>query len=189
MKIKDWAAFRQSLPTELWYGPRPHPSPTPASLADIEEKQGFRLPKSYCEYILVFGAGEFGHWLQIAAPACADLGELWDLEKFNLAHQYGEENLATYRSTDRERVSRLFFFAYNSAEDRVGWDLSDVTSAFDHEYGIYSARRDGQVERIAETFKALIELTYDFVCVPEADWDDEQLGPRTAFRPAGKWRK
>ncbi len=40
------------------------------------------------------------------------------------------------------------------------------------------------VVNVAATFKELIEITYKMICVPDPDWDEEELGPRTAFKPA-----
>ncbi len=66
----DWQQLYSSLelvaPT---YG-LPFPKPTEDSLDEFESSAHFRLPRSYREFIKVFGPGMFGGYIGIRGPGC-----------------------------------------------------------------------------------------------------------------------
>jgi hypothetical protein len=86
MQITDWRSFYHTLAIVPGYG-EPVPKPTEAHLDQFEGQSGLRLPRSYRDYIIIFGPGElFADW-KIAAPGYAGLADRWDLLQFHAAIQ------------------------------------------------------------------------------------------------------
>lgn len=183
MQISNWSQFHQSLQIEPCDG-EPLPKPTFEVLNSFEAKHRIKLPRSYREYTIAFGAGELIAAVEIAAPAPEGISDRWDLFQFSQNHCCTEFDVNSYPAQDRDRAARLFFFGYEVVQHRIGWDFNDVRDKSANEYGIYAARTDRRVAFVASTFKEFIERTCDKYLVPDPEWDEEELGTRRAFRPA-----
>ena len=186
MTITDWQAFYDSLVIQPSYG-QPVPKPTPAQLDKFEAETGFRLPRSYRDYILVFGPGEFPCVLKIAAPGYDYLQNTFDLQTAGSGYGYGQEELirAGLPPEDQQRMGRLVYFGLHHSRQWLGWDPQDMREAEAPEYGIYRVDwvSDG-AEFVATSFRQLVEETCEELFAPDPDYDEESMGPQRGFMPA-----
>src|SRR5262249_13244539 len=144
--------------------------------------------RSYHEYILVFGPGElFADW-KIAAPGYAGLADRWDLMQFHAAIQPDGSLLERYPEAEHDRIARTLCFCCKY-KDAFGWDPTDVCDPAGHEYAIYHLTADWQVVRVAESFRRFVEMAAQrMLSYTDAEWDEDECGPRLAFSPATRDR-
>lgn len=181
MVINDWQSFHDSLVIDT-YG-EPLPLPNPEQLDGFERKSGIRLPRTYREFLFVFGPGEFRSSLQIAAPDSSDAIDRFDLMRAHEGYRPTESELQYIRESDRPRAARLLYFGLIDGRDWLGWDLDDLRIPNDFEYGIYR-RENHCVQFVAATFKELVEEHCERIFAPDPDWIEEDGGPQRVFHRA-----
>lgn len=186
MVIRDWREFHDSLVIVPGYG-EAVPKPTDAQLDQFEAETGVRLPKSYREYITVFGPGEFPCILRIAAPGYPRLNWRADLLTASRSYGYTPDQIADsgLPAEQRERLGRLFYFGLERGRQWLGWDTQDVRDPVASEYGIYRVDfvSDG-VELVATSFRQLVEDICEGIFAPDPDYDEDSMGPQRGFQPA-----
>jgi hypothetical protein len=182
MVIRDWRAFYDSLVIRPMHG-ETVPRPTVSQLDRFEAETGFRLPRSYREYILVFGPGRlFSDW-DIAAPGYA-ASWLWDLRALDEMMRPEERWIDRHPEAERDRVRRCRYFC-RKYKDAFGWDPAEVCDADAHEYAVYRIIEDGRVVRVAGSFRGFVEeAALEILTLP--GWDEAELGPRLLFEPAAR---
>jgi hypothetical protein len=185
MEIRNWKDFYDTLVVVPGYG-EPVPKPTIAQLDQFEAETGLRLPRSYREYITVFGPGEFPCILRIAAPGYPHLNWRADLLTASRSYGYSSDEVAQsgLPADQQERLGRLFYFGLERGRQWLGWDPLDVRDPETSEYGIYRVDyiRDG-AELVATSFRQLIEDICGEIFAPDPDYDEESMGPQRAFQP------
>lgn len=182
VEIRDWCEFYDSLVIKPMYG-EPIPKPTVAQLDQFEAETGFRLPRGYREYILVFGPGKlFSDW-DIAAPGYGASWR-WDLHAMHENMRPEEQWIGRHPMEHRDRVRRCRYFC-SKYKDAFGWDPAEVCDSAAAEYAVYRIIEDGRVVRVADSFRAFVEdAALDILTCP--GWDEDELGPRLLFEPATK---
>ena len=140
---------------------KPPPSELAAALDDYEARTGFRLPKSYREYMEWFGPGALSSWFQICGPIPARLrgrvARVYDIDRQREMIEDPDGFWAS--SVSPEVLRRLVLFASTEGGDWFFWDAADVRSKAAHEYGVYGhahGRDGGEVELVAPSFKAFV---------------------------------
>ena len=182
VEIRDWRIWYDSLVIDPMYG-EPVSKPTVTQLDQFEQETGFRLPRSYREYIEVFGPGRlFADW-DIAAPG---YGPSWFFDLHGMqANMVPEERwIRRYPEEHRDRVLRCRYFC-SKYKDAFGWDPAEVCDPEAHEYAVYRIVEDKRVIRVADSFRGFVEdAALDRLTYP--GWDEEELGPRLLFEPAAR---
>jgi hypothetical protein len=181
------------------------PKPTDEVLDRYEHETSFRFPKSYREFIKVFGPGELGEEYVIRAPGYFRPEKSPKEERFNLRTDLGRFNqrireqqikndtVKRHFAGDALRVSRLVYFAETSIGELIGWDPLDTRDADLAEYGIYILLRESDhLALFSENFTDLInevffgvryvQLTNPSTTIPK---DTSGLLLPKSFRPAG----
>lgn len=152
-----WKQLYDSLEKVEYAECKPVKKTTKAALDRFETRSKVRLPKSYREFMLVFGPGELAQGFRIAAPGYRSLGDTVDLDLMN---KEGPRNYfaAGCDVDDPKQVNRMVFFCFTIANEYVGWDPQDTTDVRKREYGIYVLWRDDlYTTRVARTFPEFIE--------------------------------
>jgi hypothetical protein len=188
MQIRNWQEFYDSLSHRHGYG-APVPKPTVEQLDRFEAESGFRLPRSYRDFILVFGPGEFSVGLRIAAPGYGYVPHPPGVDLLVTSQSYGwsEEDVAQgpVSMEQKAHLLRLFYFGLEDERQWLGWDPKDMQAPEESEYGIYRVEALGfGTELIAKSFRELVEVTCARLFTPNPQWDEEELGPQRTFRPA-----
>lgn len=183
-RIADWERFRHSIHTDMRYGERALRRPSDRVLDAFENRQGWKLPKSYRQYIKVFGAGELFERWRIAAPGNQSW-PYWDLDATNGALQLGADQEVYFSESDRSILHRLFFFGELSGQDPIGWALCDKTNVKNHEYRIYVRKLDS-LQELASSFRSLIESSYSAFNRADSNSSDDEMGSRLSFWPAAR---
>ena len=182
VQISDWQAFYNSLAIEPMYG-ETAPRPNIDQLDRFEAESGFRLSKSYRDFILVFGPGTlFSDW-NIAAPGYGTPTDSWNLLGCHAGYQPDIDYMTQLYSEElKQRVRRSFYFCWKY-KDRFGWDLTEVSDPETNEYVIHRITEDRKMLRYAASFQEFVEVAaLDILTMP--GWDEEELGPRMLFEPA-----
>lgn len=130
------------------------------ALDALEVTIGLALPRSYREFVKIFGACNIGHkGICIAGPRHkATLGPRSDLAALNEeTHEIVVAGCGssdrTGRGVQRQRALRLVFFADNYLDDTFGWDPEDISDTANHEYAVYSRYTEAKrYPRIASSF-------------------------------------
>ncbi len=164
----------------------PVPKAIPAQLDAFEAQTGFRLPRSYREFLLVFGPGEFSVSLLIAAPGYEYAGRI-DLLATSRSYGWDEQEIAVSNAPPEQKahLRRLFYFGLENERQWLGWDPADIRDAAASEYGIYRVEALGfGTELVATSFQQLVEVTCERLFAPDPNWDEEEQGPQRTFRPA-----
>ena len=163
----------------------------------------FALPKSYREFIQIFGPGKLGSDFQIRAPGYrvteeSEADKLFnfeaDLAAFNERIRQTEalapDLLAEYyRREDVERISRCVYFAGTEMSEVIGWDPKHVTDAATSEYGIYIIFRErDHMTFLADSFTQFafdvcLGTRYGELTSPSAE---QHWIPPAVFRPIGR---
>lgn len=180
--IRSWHELYDSFVIEPTYGEAAR-KPTAAQLDQFEADTGFRLPRSYREYILVFGPGRlFSDWY-IAAPGYGDSWR-WDLRTMHENVRPQEHWIDYYPAAEHDRVRRCRYFCAKY-KDAFGWDPAEVCDPEAPEYAVYRLVEGGQVVRVADSFRGFMEdAMLEILTAP--GWDEEELGPRLLFEPAAR---
>lgn len=189
MEIRDWREFYDTLVIVPGIG-EPVLKPNASQLDRFEAETGLRLPRSYREYITVFGPGEFPCILRIAAPGYPHLNWRADLLMANQSYGYSVEELGQSElpAEQRDRLARLFYFGLERGRQWLGWDPQDVRDPEASEYGIYRVNYISDECKLAATsFRQFIEDTCEEIFAPDPAYDEESMGPQRAFQPT-KWR-
>lgn len=180
MPIRNWHAFYDSLVIEPVYG-EPVPKPTASELDRFEAEAGFRLPRSYREYILVFGPGRLLTNWHVAMPGYGEPRRS-HLDTMHANVRPPEEWIGRYPPEQRDRVRRGWYFCCDY-RDIVGWDPAEVCDPDAHEYAVYRLPEDGGVVRFAESFREFVEnAVLERLALP--GWDEEEPGTPMRFEPA-----
>ena len=197
----EWAELYASLELREIQG-FPLPKPTDSSLDQYEAKSNFRLPKSYRDFIKVFGPGMLGDDFTVRAPGYfkpttterSQAFNWWtDLEYFNQSIRKSEliadDGVAKALFQDIERIRSCVFFADNTGGEIIGWDPGDLRNGSSYEYGIYILiRHVKQPTLLAVDFSSFITdvcfgTRYGQIVDPGGE-DGEYLPPKN-FRPKG----
>lgn len=140
------------------------PPPLPDTLAAFEASCGLKLPSTYREFVLLFGAGELSGLFRIAAPM--DVDSRYELGRFNAElHGKDDERLLDHFGLG-ERTLNVIFFAATGGGVLFGWLTDEVTDAVTHEYAVYEFAESGEMRRVADTFWDFIN---DYVLRPTAN--------------------
>ena len=177
-----WLDFYHTLTIDADCG-RPVAKPTEQQLNEFEQESGFLLPKSYRDFIQIFGPGDFLLSLEIAAPGYDNLvKEEMDLKRANKVYRLTSDEMSTLSQHDATRANRLYYFGFIYGRDPLGWDITDVMNAENNEYAIYQGFYQHKV--IAVSFQELVLTVCDELFKPDPSWNEEELGPQRAFTPA-----
>jgi uncharacterized protein (TIGR02996 family) len=180
LPIRNWHEFYDSLVIEPGDG-EPVPKPVVSQLDRFEAEAGFRLPRSYREYILIFGPGLLLTDWYIAAPCYGDSWR-YDLHMLPENMRPPEIWVGRYPSEQQDRVRRCRYFVYGF-RGGFGWDPTEVCGLDAREYAIYQLTQDGRVVRFAESFRGFVEnVVLEMLTLP--DWDEEEPGASMRFEPA-----
>lgn len=180
MKIHDWKKFYDSLQI---LGDV-HWRPTVSDLDAFEKQHNFKLPKSYRDFILVFGPGRLFRNLLIAAPGYPKAGSWCDLGYRNFFAREREESILDWPPHLRDKIRRLFYFITDDA-DAFAWDPKDVRDASNHEYSIWRRRgEDLTLEFRGESFKEFVEYTSEDYFAYDDDPELSESESWRSFRPA-----
>lgn len=183
MERLNWDSFLRSLTIGSRYG-EPVDKPSIDQLNRFEADLRIKLPKSYREFILVFGPGEFSASLEIAAPGYPNLSSpTLDLATANERYRYTPGQSQLFPESDRAVINRLLFFGLMDGKYPLGWDVQDVCHIGEAEYSIFRVGLTA-IEKTATSFYQLIIETCDRLFAPNPDWDEEELGPKRVFHPA-----
>jgi hypothetical protein len=156
------------------------PKPTVDNLDLFEAETGFRLPRSYREYILVFGPGKLLTDWDIAAPGYGE--SLWDLSVMHENMRPDEQWIGHHPVEHHDRIRRCRYFC-SKYKDTFGWDPAEVCDHSAQEYAIYCILADGRVERVVDSFRAFVEeAALSMLTLP--GWDEEELGTPLMFERA-----
>src|SRR5262249_39095921 len=150
----------------------PVPKPSTAQLDQFEAENGLALPRSYREFILVFGPGEFSASLKIAAPGYGFVPHPSGVDLLATSRSYGWNAADIARgwgtAEEKERLLRLFYFGLESGRQWLGWDPADVRDPETSEYGIYRVEALGYgTELVAVSFRQLVEVTCEWLFSPD----------------------
>jgi len=178
--MTSWEEFRRSvtIPGQNRFRPA-----TDASLDAFEKHAKIKLPRSYREFVKVFGPCALGgRGVMIAAPQRKRDKRSW-IDLYTLADDM--HGICSARPigggvpvVEPERARRLVFFASDGMAKSFGWDPAEVSDASNHEYAVYSRYSDYEpYTRLASSFE---EFVLSF-CLGE-----EVKRWREAGRPVGK---
>jgi SMI1 / KNR4 family (SUKH-1) len=158
----DWLALYNSLEQIEPFGSRVL-QPTQTMLDEFESSWSFRLPKSYRDFITVFGPGMLGEDFSIRAPGYWVPPTTPEREAFNWRVDLAYYNQGIRKSEmttlfrDVEKIKKCVFFAANTGDDHVCWDPDDIRSGNELEYGVYALLRERNgLVLLAENFTSFI---------------------------------
>lgn len=190
MSTEEWKSLYETIEVRTEPDCTIAPKPTEQQLDQFELVADFKLPKSYRDFIRVFGAGELACEYKIMAPGYLNpTGSqgvpVYDLQSFNdsTKNQFDTTFLSFF--SDPEKIQRLVYFCATGTGNIIGWDPQDIREARQYDYGIYELGRSETLEFLADSFRAFIEE----VCLSEANlhppgWNEERHGSRRGFDPA-----
>jgi hypothetical protein len=189
-----WSLLPQRIETLVRKGQsfdKPTPAELTAALDDYEVRAGFRLPKSYREFMQWFGPGALSEWFQVCGPIPSRLrgqvARVYDIDRQREMLEDPDGYWAT--SVSPEFLRRLVLFASTEGGDWFFWNTADVRSRAGREYGVYGHAHEncgGQVELIAPTFKAFVTD----VCLGDRDpFTGNEREPEWNFWPAWPVKK
>jgi hypothetical protein len=184
MTIKNWKSFYDSLvilPNEM--PPPGNWRPTCAELDAFESKHGVKLPKSYRDFIEVFGPGRLGRAIEITAPAYPKAESFFELEYRN-SRRDDEKWLTDWPEEIRPKIRRFIYFATYSDEFAIAWDPQDVRHPITHEYAIWEQRPDNTLHFRGNTFREFVEMLCEHLFAKDDDPELAEIGPWRSFAPA-----
>lgn len=144
------------------------PIPTTSVLDKFENHRKLKLPKSYREFALLFGAGELSEFYRIATPL--RIADDYELAKFN-ADAHGdptERLLEEYGPV--EFTDKFLFFCADGGGYRYAWKTDEITNQSARDYAIYEFPRHPKILRVAKSFESFI---LDFIMTPKDGWEPE----------------
>jgi hypothetical protein len=151
------------------WGGRLVPPPSAQALNGYERRTGFKLPRSYRQFVRLFGPCRMGY-ADVACPGYPAYGVEVDLDLMNEHYRslYGKVREESYRGLDHgdfARFRRLVIFG-NFDSDWWGWDPLEPTDPGAHEYAVWKAARLRE-RREADTFRGFVEAQL------RQDWEDK----------------
>ena len=181
MTIAKWTKLLSNLETITTQG---EVSPVDSlALDEFEAEYGKKLPSSYREFCMVFGAGQLGNHFNIAVPGYRGSAVTFDVQHLTrsqiaLADQFAELGV------DPTQVKRGLFFALDSDGSNHFFDTDKVYGKRRHEYAIYTLFRDCRLKRTADTFWQFVN---DF-CLGDQRGEliETQRPVERVFRPVSK---
>lgn len=112
----------------------------------FERQWRVRLPKSYSEFSVLFGAGELSGYYRFCVPL--DRKDGYDLTTIN-----EEMHRATWGSYAPEgTMKRMIFFASTIGGEQFAWRTDEPTDDDALEYAIYRFYRHPQFEKVSSSF-------------------------------------
>jgi hypothetical protein len=183
--MRHWAALKRTLVIPDNPNLKPLAKPTDETLDRYEAETGFRLPRSYCSFIKVFGPGVLAWDYRIVAPGYPEQGWAVDLAAFNAeCHRPLADKRVLRQFKDPAQVRRVVFFCRPGDGDLVGWDPEDVRDKQWHEYGIYEWGREEALGFVAASFTEFIEdVCLSAASLRLAPKQVAELGTRREFLP------
>ena len=180
-RITDWGEFHRKLLIDPGYG-EAVARPTAAQLDGFEAETGFRLPRSYREYIQVFGPGQLLTDWAVAAPG-HKRGWFYDLHTMGENMRPERRWIGHHPEEHRDRVRRCVY-SPSKYKDAYGWDPAEVTDPdahrvrrLPHPGGRQSQAHRGVLPGVRGGGDA-----YILTCPGWSD-GDPSLGPRLVFEP------
>lgn len=167
-----WDAFAEqcNLIKESYPGYRFLPIPTETTLARFEAGHSVKLPRSFRDFALRFGAGEIAGFYRIAVPL--PIENDYELGQFNrtLHGEPSDRLLEEYGSP--EVIERFLFFCATGGGIFFGWNTDELTNATENEYAIYEFPEVPKLKKVATSFHAFI---MDYVLKPDKKrkWEPE----------------
>ncbi len=154
-----WKRLQKKLTIKPTYG-TPVRKPRDSQLDRFEAEYEFKLPKSYREFVKLFGAGILDGYFRIYSPAhggtveTLDLVAEWESMRENLDWLANE----TFPESS-PLLSRAVPFSGTINGDIIVWDPAEKTNSRSHEYTIYIIPRDigEEITKVADTFREYIE--------------------------------
>lgn len=151
------------------------PKPTNKTLDQFENTHSVKLPASYREFVLTFGAGELAEFYRIAAPL--DIECDYDLDRFNRQiHGDPEEKLLAVYGPPNV-IDKFLFFCSTGGGAFFGWKLNEVTSAASHDYAIYEFPGFPPFQKVADAFQDFI-LRHILEPDPRRKWTPKKVFSR-----------
>ncbi len=139
--------------------------PKNKALDAFEEEFAVKLPKSYRDFIQVFGPGVIARNIRIYAP-CGKQSTTFDLyvdnrgrhESFLLRHRQNvDKRTKTLKDPELRRLARLILFGSTFLGDLFGFDPEDVTDQNDPEYRIFFW------EKLSDSAQPIADAFSDFI--------------------------
>lgn len=123
---------------------------TAASIRAFERTSKTKLPKGFCEFSKVFGAGAIGGWYYFSVPL--GFRSPHDLETENAGVQ---SNFEIFRDdvSPKYALDYMYFFGSTGGGDLFAWRTDSITDATNNEYEIYFFRHEGKARRVSHTFQ------------------------------------
>jgi hypothetical protein len=126
-----------------------------AQITEFQNRIGYPLPRSYIDFVALFGPGELAETFQIAAPG-DDRKSDYDLFTYNdNTHTARADEVDEY-SPDPGLFRRFLFFGQDISSNDYAWDPTEVTNVETHEYAIYVKYREWNVKRLADSFEEFV---------------------------------
>lgn len=130
----------------------------------FEAAAGLALPRSYREFVKIFGACEIGSkGINIARPRRKRMpNSRYDLASraermHDIVEAFCRSSDSTGRVVHPERSLRMVFFGDNQLGDTFGWDPEDISDAAAHEYAVYSRHIETEpYPRVAFSFQDFV---------------------------------
>lgn len=135
-----------------------------------ESNLRFTLPKSYCEFVKIFGPGIFAREYRIAAPGFPD--QFWYENLLGVNEMIYSRLMPPLSPESLDVAStNLVFFCVSEGDSWIGWNRSDPRP--DGEFGIYSCGRGTRTPHfLASTFYQFVTETC-LAPAPDIDNPDE----------------
>ncbi len=182
-----WKRLQKKLTIKPTYG-TPVRKPRDSQLDRFEAEYEFKLPKSYREFVKLFGAGMLDGYFRIYSPAHGGRVETLDLAAE--LEEFRTDGLELFQGEFpkyRDFIARMIMFSSTINGETVVWDPTEVTNRRNCEYKIYVIPRDigEEIEHLADTFRDYIEGW----CLGQEsgrvfNWSDRE--PEFEFVPFGR---
>ena len=187
LKIRSWQKFYDSLDIGIMGGSISRAigiwRPTENDIREFESTYKILLPKSYRDFVLVFGAGQLAKDVEIAAPGYPDQRSIYNLAFRNSCRE-NEETLLYWPDDERNRLRRFVYFGRYAEQSDVAWDPEDVRNKRAHEYGIWEQRRDLSFHLLGSSFKQCVENLCEPLFAYDQDPNIRSSTPWKSFRHA-----
>jgi hypothetical protein len=149
----------------------PLPKPTSNDLDAFEKASGLKLPKSFREFALRFGAGELAGYYRLAVPL--PVHNDYDLAHFNQTAHGPEEDDLWEGTASPEVIKRLVFFGATIGGEMYAWDPMEIRDTKSLEYAILYFPQGEQGIEVAGTFSELLENVWLKPKLQEDGWIPE----------------
>jgi len=154
--METWNALYRRLEIVIPPAAVPLPKPTNAALDRYEAETGSKLPRSYRQFVKVFGPGSLCEWFRICVPGYADR-KMIDLREYDRGTHEGDDLFSEIYGQP-ELVQRLVFFSHTFGGDIIGWDPESRSKEEALDYMIYGLpRTERHIVKVADSFPKFIE--------------------------------